>query len=326
MALCNETFGSFEGAAGWGTETVCGEPDPVGTLAKLNPFGVLATVTPDGWGTARSKRRGIGHQEITQNRRTSFLGGLSIEYAAIASEISDMFTRVMGGASMANHLSTFCVETGLNRATATVAQERWLYNRCKTNVLTLAFALDEPIMATEAILAQYPQRSPTNDKDYAELRFDPADATTKIYDALTMGADPDAISEDMLMYYDADFILVEDPGGTPVDIPLTDVSDLSLEINRNLDPRRGIRKGHGIIYEHGEKSRALTLTLTKDFHNATEYARMIDNELFDFRLEIGPTLIATLTGGKWEEPPPTVSDEDLVGESLTAEFEGLTIS
>jgi hypothetical protein len=319
MANCNQTLGSFEGAIGWGPETVCGVPRTAAELSPLAPFGIVTSVTPDGWGNARTKRRGIGHQLPSQNRRTSFLGGIGVEYNPIATQLTNALTRVLGGSSWQNHMSTFFIEYGLKRDTATVQDIRWLLNRCKVNTFTMAFALDEPIVFTEAILAQYVQENDSG-KGYLELRYDDADPTTKIYDAMTIGADPAAITEAMLMYYESGFILVEDPGGTPTDILLTDVSEASVEFNRNLSPRRGIRKGHPIIYENAENNGVITLNITKDFQNRTEYDRMMANEDFDFKIPIGPTLEVKLTGGNWEESPPTISDEDLVGETLVAEF------
>jgi len=324
MVKCNETFGSFEGDGGWAPEIVCGVPQNVSAIPTLTNFGVLANITPDGWGVDRTKRFGIGNQRITQNRRTSFLGGVGVEFAAIQSELESSFDRVLGSVGTgvwANHLDTFFMEFGLNRATATVKQVRFLLNRCKTNVFGLALALDEPVVITENILAQYIQKSPTADKNYAEVRYDPAESGTKIYDAMEIGASPVAIAEDMLMFNDCNIDLIEDPLGSPVTVPLTDVSDFSMEINRNLDPRRGIRKGNPIAYEHAEKTANITCTLTKDFADADEYDRMIANELFDIELTLG-TLVTRLVGGKWERPPPAITDEDLVAESMNADFGG----
>ena len=54
-----------------------------------------------------------------------------------------------------------------------------------------------------------------------------------------------------------------------------------------------------------------------------EYDRMVANEDFDFKFDIGTTRI-TLVGGRWEGTPPAMAEEDLISESLTAMFESAT--
>jgi len=128
-----------------------------------------------------------------------------------------------------------------------------------------------------------------------------------------------------LMYYDGDPTLIEDPDGAATDLQLDGVSDMTLSIARNTEQNRGIRKGlvGRIGYEMAEKVRDLTLTITKDFQDVEEYDRMVANEVFDFKFDIGSTRI-TLIGGNWEGTPPALAEEDLVAESLTASFTGAT--
>ena len=76
-------------------------------------------------------------------------------------------------------------------------------------------------------------------------------------------------------------------------------------------------------YEMSERVRDLSLTLTKDFHDFEEHDRMISNEEFNFKLDVGTTVI-TLVGGKWEGPTPAMAEEDLIAEELTANFKGAT--
>ena len=321
MVKCNETLAAFEGVVGWGDEQSCGLPKDSTQLVTLLNFGVVTDFSPDGWFNTRTKKRGIGNQGITQNRPTNVIGGFGIEYAAIDSLLQARLEKAFGAAgALADHLDTFFVEYAEKRASATATELRWLYNMCKTVDFEIAISLDEPTMITENAIAQYVRKSTT--KAYAAV----IDETTEtIFDAITIGADPSDISEDMLMYYEGDPILVEDPLGTPADLILDGVSDMNLAIARNTEQRRGIRRGliGRMGYEMAEKIRSLTLTITKDFHDAEEYDRLVANELFDFKFEVGTTRI-TLVGGHWEGTPPAVAEEDLIAESLTAEFTGAT--
>ena len=321
MAYCNKTFGGFEGVVGTGTETVCGVADDSVALPTLVNFGVVTDFSPDGFWPNRTKKRGIGNQGITQNRRTNVIGGFSVEYAAVDALLQARLKYAFGAAGvLANHIETFFVEGAMKRDTATVAQHRFLYNMAKIVDMEISMSVDEPIMVTENCVAQYVRKS-TN-KLYAAV----ADETlADVFAVVTIGADPADIATDMLMYYDGDPTLVEDPGGTPADLPLSGVSDMTLSIARNTEQKRGIRKGlvGRIGYEMAEKVRDLTLTITKDFQDVEEYDRMVANEVFDFKFDIGSTRI-TLIGGNWEGTPPALAEEDLVAESLTASFTGAT--
>lgn len=321
MVKCNETLAGFEGVVGWGDEQSCGIPKTNVQQATLFNLGVVTDFSPDGWFDARTKRRGIGHQGITQNRPTSVIGGFSTEYAAVDSLLQARLEKAFGAAgSLANHVDTFFLEAALNRTSATVQQLRYLYNMCKIVDFEIALSIDEAVMITENAVAQYVRKSTS--KAYPVV-IDETLGT--IFATITIGADPTDISEDMLMYYDGNAILVEDPLGTPTDITLDGVSEMTFALARNTEQRRGIRRGlvGRMGYEMAEGIRDLTLTLTKDFHDAEEYDRMVTNELFDFKFDVGTTRI-TLVGGRWEGAPPAIAEEDLVAESLTAAFTGAT--
>ena len=323
MAYCNETLAAFEGVVGFGTETVCGVPDNSVALATLLNFGVVTDFSPDGWWDARTKRRGIGNQGITQNRRTSVLGGFSVEYAAVDALLQARLQYAFGAAgALADHIETFFVEMAEKRVSAAAKEIRWLYNRCKIVDFELAISIDEPIMVTENCISQYARMAEDVGKVYPEVIDETTDV---IFPTITIGADPADISDDMLMYYEGDPILVEDPGGTPSDLQLDGVSEMTLAIARNTGQRRGIKRGlpGRMAYEMAEGIRDLTLTITKDFHDVEEYNRMVANEVFDFKFEVGTTRI-TLVGGRWEGTPPAVAEEDLLAESLTASFTGAT--
>lgn len=321
MVKCNETLAAFEGAVGWGDEASCGVPKDSTALPTLANFGVVTDFSPDGWFNNRSKKRGIGSQGITQNRRTSVIGGFSVEYAAVDSLFQARLLKAFGAAgTLSDHLDTFFVEGSVKRTSATAKEVRWLYNMAKIAQLEIALSVDEAVMVTESAIAQYVRKSAT--KTYAAE----VDETLEtIFAAITIGADPADISEEMLMYYDGEVTLVEDPGGTPADLILDGVQDITLTLNRNTEQRRGIRRGliGRMGYEMAEKMRDIELSLTKDFHDVEEYDRMVANEEFDLKLDVGTTRI-TLVGGKWEGTPPAMAEEDLIAESLTATFTGAT--
>jgi hypothetical protein len=318
MVKCNETLAAFEGVVGWGDEASCGVPKSNVQQATLFNLGVVTDFSPEGFWNERIKRRGIGNQGITQNRRTNVVGGFSVEYAAVDSLLQARLQLAFGGAGvLADHLDTFFVEAALNRASASVQQQRFLYNMAKIVQMEISLSIDEAIMISESAIAQYVRKSIT--KSYA-AETDETLAT--IFAAVTIGADPVDINEDMLMYYEGGATLVEDPSGTPVDVVLDGVQDMTFSLNRNTEQRRGIKKGlkGRMAYEMAEKVRDIELTLTKDFHDVEEYDRMVANEDFNFKFDVGTTRI-TLVGGKWEGTPPVLSEEDLVSESLTASFE-----
>jgi len=321
MTKCNETLAGFEGVVGWGDEQSCGIPKNNVQQATLFNYGVVTDFSPDGWFDARTKRRGIGHQGMTQNRPTSVIGGFSVEYAAVDALLQANLQRAFGAAgSLANHLDTYFVEGALNRTSATVRQLRYLYNMCKVVDFEIALSVDEAILITENAVAQYVRKSTT--KTYPVV----TDETLgTIFAEIQIGADPADISDDMIMYYEGEPTLVEDPLGVPADLVLDGVSEMTLAIARNTAQRRGIRRGlvGRMAYEQAEGVRDLTLTLTKDFHDAEEYDRLVANELFDFKFDLGTTRI-TLVGGHWEGAPPAIAEEDLVAESLTAAFTGAT--
>lgn len=321
MAYCNKTLAGFEGVVGFGTEAVCGVPDDNIALATLLNLGVVTDFSPDGFWPNRTKKRGIGNQGITQNRRTNVIGGFSVEYAAVDALLQARLKYAFGAAgALADHIETFFVEGAMKRTSATAKEIRFLYNMAKIVDFEIAISVDEPIMITENCIAQYARKSDT--KTYAAVTDE---TLATILAAVTIGADPSDISDDMLMYYEGDPILVEDPGGTPADLQLSGVQDMTLAISRGTEQRRGIRRGleGRMAYEMAEKVRDLTLTLTKDFQDIEEYDRMVANEVFDFKFDVGTTRI-TLTGGIWEGAPPAMADEDLISESLTASFEGAT--
>jgi hypothetical protein len=321
MVKCNETLAAFEGSVGWGDEASCGVPKDSTALPTLANFGLVTNFSPEGYWTERTKRRGIGSQGITQNRQTNVVGGFSVEYAAIDSLLQARLLKAFGSSgALDDHLDTFFVEAALKRASATVQQQRFLYNMAKIASMEIALSMDEPIMVTESAIAQYVRKSTT--KAYPAV-VDETLAT--IMAAVTIGADPIDITEDMLMYYDGDAILVEDPSGTPVDVQLDGVQDMTLSINRNTEQRRGIKRGlkGRMAYEMAEKVRDIELSLTKDFQDAEEYERMTSSEEFNFKFDVGTTRI-TLVGGQWEGTPPAMAEEDLISESLTAIFKGAT--
>jgi hypothetical protein len=321
MVKCNETLAAFEGVVGWGDEQTCGVPKNSTQLPTLANFGVVTDFSPDGWWSDRTKRRGIGSQGITQNRRTSVIGGFSVEYAAVDSLLQARLEKAFGAAgALADHLDTFFVEAALNRASATVQQQRFLYNMAKVVDMEIVLSVDEPIMVTENCIAQYVRKHTA--KAYPAVTDE---TLATILAAVTIGADPADISEEMLMYYEGDPILVEDPLGTPVDVPLAGVQDMTFSLARNTEQRRGIRRGlvGRMAYEMAERIRDISLTITKDFHDVEEYDRMVAEEGFDFKFDVGTTRI-TLVGGKWEGTPPAMAEEDLVSESLTASFDSAT--
>jgi len=321
MAYCNQTFGGFEGVVGNGTETVCGVPDDSIALPTLANYGVMTDFSPDGFWPNRTKKRGIGNQNITQNRRTNVIGGFSVEYAAVDSLLQARLKYAFGAAgALADHIETFFVEGAMKRTSATAKELRFLYNMAKIVDFEISISVDEPIMVTENCIAQYVRKSTS--KVYPAV---PDETLADIFATVTIGADPADISEDMLMYYEGDPILVEDPLGVPSDLQLSGVSDMTFALARGTEQRRGIKRGlpGRMGYEMAEKVRDLTLTLTKDFHDVEEYDRMVANEGFDFKFDVGTTRI-TLIGGYWEGTPPAMAEEDLIAESLTASFEDAT--
>ena len=318
MVKCNETLAGFEGVVGWGNEESCGVPRNSVQQATLFNFGVVTDFSPDGFWADRTKRRGIGHQGITQNRRTSVIGGFGVEFAVIDSLLGAQLNLAFGGAgTLENHLLTFFVEMAEKRTSATAQEIRWLYNMCKIVDIEIALSIDEPVMITENIISQYPRKS--DSKTYPAVTDETTDT---IFPAITIGADPPDISEEMLMYYDGDPTLVEDPSGSPSDLLLSGVQDMTLTIARGTEQRRGIRRGlrGRMAYEMAEGVRDITLELTKDFHDVEEYDRMVANEVFDFKFDVGTQRI-TLVGGRWEGTIPAVSEEDLLSEPLTAVFD-----
>lgn len=322
MVECNETLAAYEGVVGWGEEETCGVPKNSTQQPTLSNFGLVTDFSPDGWWDKRTRRRGIGNQGITQNVRTSVIGGFSVEYGVIDSLFQARLQKAFGAAgALANHLSTFFVENAAKRTTATAKEVRWLYNMCKVAEFELSMSVDEPILATESCLAQYQRKA----EDVAKVYPAVTDEVGTIFPTITIGADPVDISEDMLMYFDGELTLVEDPGGTPTDVPLDGVQDATLSITRGTEARRGIKRGlvGRMAYEMAERVRDLSITLTKDFHDFEEHDRLIANEVFNFKLDVGTTRI-TLVGGKWEAPTPAMSEEDLIAEELTAHFTDAT--
>lgn len=323
MVKCNDTLAAYEGVVGWGDEQTCGLPKNVVQLPTLLNFGVVTDFSPDGWFGDRTKRRGIGSQGITQNRRTNIIGGFSVEYAAVDSLLQARLLKAFGAAgTLSDHLDTFFVEMAEKRTSATAKEIRWLYNMCKVAEFEIAISLDEPIMVSENCIAQYARTAEDVLKVYPAI----VDETTDtIFAELTIGLDPVDISTDMLMYYEGEPTLVEDPAGSPSDLILSGVQDMTFTLARNTEQRRGIRKGliGRMAYEMAEGVRDLTLSITKDFKDVEEYNRMVANEVFDFKFDVGTTRI-TLVGGKWEGAPPAISEEDLISESLTASFTGAT--
>ena len=318
MVFCNQTLAAYEGMVGWGDEETCGVPKNSTQQATLFGLGLVTDFSPDGWFNNRTNRRGIGSQGITQNRRTNVIGGFGAEYAVVDSLFQARLERLFGASgSLADHLSTYFVENAVKRTSATAKELRWLYNMCKLVDMEITVAMDEPIMVTENAIAQYVRRS--DSKTYPAVTDETA---AEIFAAITIGADPAAVDEDMLMYYDSDPILVEDPLGTPADLPLSGVQEMSLVISRNTAQRRGIKRGliGRTAYEMAEMMRDFTLTMTKDFHDEEEYDRMVASEVFNFKFDVGTTRI-TLVGGHWEGGPPPMAEEDLIAEALTATFE-----
>ena len=268
MVKCNETLAAFEGVVGWGAEQTCGVPKNATQLPTLANFGVVTDFSPDGFWSDRIKKRGIGSQGTTQNRRTNVVGGFSVEYAAIDSLLQARLNLAFGGAGvLSDHLDTFFVEAALKRDSATVQQQRFLYNMAKIAQLEIAMSVDEAVMVTESAIAQYVRKSTS--KTYAAVQDE---TLVDIFASIIIGADPVDISEDMLMYYDGEAVLVEDPSGTPTDVPLDGVQDMTFTLNRNTEQRRGIKRGltGRMAYEMAEKVRDIELTLTKDFHDVEE--------------------------------------------------------
>jgi len=322
MVKCNKTFGAFEGVVGWGEEQTCGVPKNSVQQATLFGFGVVTGFTPDGFYTERLKRRGIGNQGITQNARTSLIGGFGVEYAAVDSLFQARLLKAFGAAGVLHdHLDTQFVEAALKRDSATLGEHRWLYNMAKVVDIEIALSVDEAVMVTENFVAQYPRKASNVAKVYPAV----TDETGTVFPTITIGADPVDISEDMLMYFNGNPTLVDDPLGTPTDVLLEGVSEMSLNIARNTEQRRGIRKGlrGQMAWDMAEKVRDLNLTITKDFADVVEFDRLTADEGFDFKFDVGTTRI-TLVGGKWEAPIPPMAEEDLIAESLTASFKSAT--
>lgn len=314
MAKCNKTLAGYEGVIGWGTETVCGVPDNSTMLNKLKNFGVITDFTPDGFWSERIKRRGIGSQGITQNRRTNVVGTFSIEYVPIDSNLDERLFKAFGDVgAFQNRLDTWFLEVALDRATPAEQRIRWLYNMCKVASMEIKLTVDEPITITENCVAQYARVS--DNKTYPDVVDETGET---IFEEVTIGADPDDISEEMLMYYDGEPILI--PELAPP-IILQGVSDMTVLIERNTEGRRGIRKGlkGRMPYEMAEGIRDVTLEMTKDFHDRAEYDRLVAEVDFDFHIEVGNWLIK-LIGGNWEATIPPITEEDFVAETLTAHF------
>jgi len=318
MVEFNEVFASFEGLAGWVSETTAGQPpDQTTSTELLTAFGVLANVNLDGWDFERVKRFGIGNYKLTQNEQGRYQGGVSVEYAPV--DIGDAFEYILGNATtFAPHIHTRTIEVAWKRTTATASEVRGALNMCKMNSLSLKLAMGEPVMITEELLAQYLNLN-TN-KTYTS-------PSTTLYADFTMYGDPAAITQTMLMFHDCTIELIEDPDGSPNTITLWGVEELNLTVSRNLSPRFGINPGivGQVAREFAENVVGIELDLKKDFKDKAEWQRIIDNEYFDMKLTIGTDVI-TLDKGYWEMTPPPTSDEDLVSESLNAGFTDIVLS
>lgn len=101
---------------------------------------------------------------------------------------------------------------------------------------------------------------------------------------------------------------------------LTDVSDISMEMNRNQEPVRGIKAGLPVVYEFVEKAFEVTASLTQNFDSYTELQEMMDDNYICLFVGVGSKTVRLLHG-KFEGPPGPFTPEDLIAVSLDAEFE-----
>lgn len=101
---------------------------------------------------------------------------------------------------------------------------------------------------------------------------------------------------------------------------LTDITDISIEMNRNQNPVRGIKAGIPVAYEFVEGSFEATASLTQNFDDYNELQEMLDDNYVCLFIGIGSKTMRLLHG-KFEGPPGPFTPEDLIAVSLDAEFE-----
>lgn len=101
---------------------------------------------------------------------------------------------------------------------------------------------------------------------------------------------------------------------------LTDITDVSIELNRNQNPVRGIKAGLPVAYEFVEGSFEVTVSITQNFDSYNELQEMLDDNYICLFIGIGSKTVRMLRG-KFEGPPGPFTPEDLIAVSLDAEFE-----
>ena len=101
---------------------------------------------------------------------------------------------------------------------------------------------------------------------------------------------------------------------------LSNITDISLELNRNQEPVRGIKSGLPVAYEFVEGSFEATISITQNFDSYTELQEMLDDNYICLFVGIGSKTVRMIAG-KFEGPPGPYTPEDLIAVSLDAEFE-----
>lgn len=108
-------------------------------------------------------------------------------------------------------------------------------------------------------------------------------------------------------------------------IQLTDVTDISIEVNRNLEGQWGIKKGLPVAYEFVEKAFEVSASLTENFSSDDQIKEMLDDQEQYLYVGIG-TKEVRLLRGKLEGPPGPYTPEDLVAVSIDAEFQDIVVA
>ena len=101
---------------------------------------------------------------------------------------------------------------------------------------------------------------------------------------------------------------------------ISNITDISIELNRNQEPVRGIKGGLPVAYEFVEGAFEATISLTQNFDSYTELQEMLDDNYICLFIGIGSKTVRMLNG-KFEGPPGPYTPEDLIAVSLDAEFE-----
>lgn len=101
---------------------------------------------------------------------------------------------------------------------------------------------------------------------------------------------------------------------------IENLTDISIEINRNQNRVRGIKSGLPIVYEIVEGAFEASVSVTQNFDSYDELTEMVNDNYICLFVGIG-TKVFRLLHGKFDGPPGPYTPEDLISVGLDAEFE-----